>query len=356
MKLEARYRKRLGQFSLDCDFSMPDRGITILFGPSGSGKSTLLNCIAGLDSAQHAYCRLADMVFDDSDRNIKLPASERRTGYVFQDSRLFPHLNVRKNLLYGHKRTRQSERDVQLDHIVENFSLGELLEHYPHQLSGGQKQRVALGRALLSSPRLLILDEPLSALDAAAKQELLPCLDAIHREFTIPVIYVSHDIKEVLQLGDYILVMDQGRIIDHGDLVDLCVSQPLLTRTEGASFILKGGVTQVDREQSISTVNCNGHEILLSGRLLEHDQDVRILVHASDVSLSLSHARDSSILNILPVVVDSIHPAINGKHLVECLLDEERILAMISMRSVKTLQLEKGKQLFAQFKATAMVR
>ncbi|MDH5766490.1 MAG: TOBE domain-containing protein, partial [Gammaproteobacteria bacterium] len=197
---------------------------------------------------------------------------------------------------------------------------------------------------------------PMSALDQAAKQELLPYLEYIHKKLTIPVIYVSHDLREVLQLGDYILVMNEGRIIDHGDLVDLCASQPLLTQTEGASFILKGTVTELDNQHCISSVHCEDFDILLSGKLLELKQQVRILVHASDVSLSLDPANDSSILNILPVEISHIHTAINGKHLVECRLSSQRILAMISIRSIANLDLKPGKKVYAQFKATAMVR
>ncbi len=354
--LDIRYKKSFGNFVLDADFSMPDRGITILFGPSGCGKSTLLNCIAGLEKADDAYFKLNDAIYDDSNKQYKTACHDRRIGYVFQDSRLFPHMNVSDNLYYGYKRLDDTQQLLKFEQVIEKFSLTDLLEKFPHQLSGGQKQRVALGRALLSNPKLLILDEPMSALDHAAKQELLPYIECIHQELTIPIIYVSHDLTEVLQLGDYILVINEGKIIDHGDLVDLCVSQPLLTQTEGASFILHGSVSDVDKNHHISTVHCEGYDVLLSGNLLEPQQDVRILVHAKDVSISLEHAGDSSILNILPVTINHIHEPKNGKHLVECLLNETRILAMISIRSVLNLGLERGKRVFAQFKATAMVR
>ena len=240
--LDIRYKKSFGNFVLDADFSMPDRGITILFGPSGCGKSTLLNCIAGLEKADDAYFKLNDAIYDDSNKQYKTACHDRRIGYVFQDSRLFPHMNVSDNLYYGYKRLDDTQQLLKFEQVIEKFSLTDLLEKFPHQLSGGQKQRVALGRALLSNPKLLILDEPMSALDHAAKQELLPYIECIHQELTIPIIYVSHDLTEVLQLGDYILVINEGKIIDHGDLVDLCVSQPLLTQTEGASFILHGTV------------------------------------------------------------------------------------------------------------------
>lgn len=286
---------------------MPGSGVTILFGPSGGGKSTLLNCIAGLEKSESAYAKVNDVVFDDKENNIHLPAHQREVGYVFQDSRLFPHMTVLDNLLYGFKRAEQPQDYISKDETISKFALENLLSLYPHQLSGGQKQRVALARALLSNPRLLILDEPLSALDYASKQELLPYLKTIYKEFSIPLIYVSHDLKEVLQLGDHIVLMENGKVIDNGELADLCVTQPLLTEQEGASFILEGEVVKVNEEEKISTVDCQGLELYLSGNLLTEKQPVRILVHAKDVSLTLDKAENSSILNSLPVEVSKIH-------------------------------------------------
>lgn len=356
MIIKASYQKRMGNFELDAEFEIPHHGITILFGPSGSGKSTLLNCIAGLEQAHQSYCSINGQIFDHSSRNIHLPCRQRRIGYVFQDSRLFPHMTVLKNLQYADSRSSRKHSQLSIEKITEKFSLGTLLQQYPHQLSGGQKQRVALARALLSNPQLLILDEPLSALDQAAKQELLPYLESIHREHTIPVIYVSHDLREVLQLGDYMLVMNQGAVVDHGNLVDLCVSQPLLTQAEGASFILQGSVMSTDGKHFISTVQCKDHQLIISGKLLTAGQQVRILVHAKDVSISLSHANDSSILNIIPATINKVHTPKNGKQLVECLTGSTRMLAMLSIRSVENLKLSQGVEVFVQIKATAVVR
>ncbi|MDX1286137.1 MAG: molybdenum ABC transporter ATP-binding protein, partial [Draconibacterium sp.] len=337
-------------------FSIPQSGVTILFGPSGCGKSTLLNCIAGLEQTEQAYAKIGNVMLDDKQNKLCVTAHKRRVGYVFQDSRLFPHKTVRQNLLYGYKRLKESEQNLDVEGTFKKFSLENLLDNYPHQLSGGQKQRVALARAILSRPRLLILDEPLSALDYNAKQELLPYIQTVHKEFSIPVIYVSHDIKEVLQLGDSIVLMEEGKIVDSGDLVDLCVTQPLLTEQEGASFILEGSVTSVNEEEKISTVDCHGFDLYLSGNILEEDQYVRILVHAKDVSLTLDKAEHSSILNILPVEVMNVKAEKNGKHLIECCLNKTKIISVISIRSLHKLNIKQGSKLFAQFKATALVK
>lgn len=356
MSIHFNYKKSFANFELDCVFSIPSTGVTILFGPSGCGKSTLLNCIAGLEKSDFSYAKVNDVIFDDKVKNIHLPAFQRRVGYVFQDSRLFPHMNIIDNLLYGFKRVKQSDHVLEVDEIIKKFALETLLGFYPHQLSGGQKQRVALARAILSKPNLLILDEPLSALDYSSKQELLPYLQTMCREFSIPIIYVSHDLKEVLQLGDSIVLMEHGKVVDKGELVELCVTQPLLTDQEGASFILKGKVEEVNDEEKISTVNCEGIELYLSGLLLKEKQETRILVHAKDVSLTMDKAEHSSILNILPVEVSKIHEEKNGKHLIECLLENTKILSVISIRSLHNLNIKPGLKLFAQFKATAMVK
>jgi len=354
--IKAYYKKEFSNFKLNAEFEMPASGITILFGASGSGKSTLLNCIAGLEKADAAYLKINETYYDNNASNIRLSCQQRRFGYVFQDNRLFPHMTVLGNLKYGYKRVEYCNNTIDFEKLIKKFSLIDLLEQYPHQLSGGQKQRVALARSILSSPDLLILDEPMSALDYSAKQALFPYLECIHKELTIPIIYVSHDLKEVLQLGDYILVIDDGKIIDHGDIVSLCVSQPLLTQDEGASFILQGTVTKIDKEHCITTVNCKAHELLLSGQVLEKGQRIKILTHAKDVSLSLTHVDDSSILNILKANVSEIHQPKNGKQLIELNIGETKILAMLSIRSVNCLALKPGMEVFAQIKATAIVR
>lgn len=349
-----------GGFSLDVEFSMPENGITVLFGPSGSGKTSVLNLIAGLDEGNDlelASLVLNNKIIDDSNKNIKLKPWLRNVAYVFQDHRLFSHLTVEENILFGFKR-RNSE--LQPAELIEVFKISQLLAHYPAQLSGGQKQRVALVRALLSQPELLILDEPLAALDHQSKQQLLPYIERIHKDLNIPIIYVSHDIKEVLRLADYIVLINKGRIIDQGKLADLCITQPLLTEQEGASFILEGTVSEVISEDKLVKINC-GENILITAENMQLDQKVRVLLHARDVSLCLTPPVDSSILNCIPVNIKALHQNSNGKLRVLANIGEDTqqtqtIVSMISYRSAKLLNVEEGKNMFAQFKATAMIK
>ena len=350
------YKLQLNNFELDVDFEIPSQGISVLFGPSGSGKSSVLNHVSGLDdqsNIKYAKLELNDVVYDDSEDNIKLNPWQRKIAYVFQDNRLFPNMTVQQNIHFGYKR-RQSTLDI--NEVIDKFKIRDLLQHYPEQLSGGQKQRVSMVRALLSNPELLIMDEPLAALDYQSREELLPYIECIHKELTIPVIYVSHDIKEVLRLADYIVVMNEGKVIDKGELADLCISQPLLTQAEGASFILQGEVENNFTEEMLLQVNCEKQSVFITGKDVSLGDSLRILIHAKDVSLCLSPTEDSSILNCIPVVVDSIKDKSNGKYEVSAKLGEQVIVAMISYRSAKVLELEKGKSIFAQFKATAMIK
>ncbi|MDE2310249.1 MAG: molybdenum ABC transporter ATP-binding protein, partial [Betaproteobacteria bacterium] len=212
--IAARFKLAYTAFVLDVDLELPARGITALFGPSGSGKTTLLRCIAGLERTTDGLLRVHDEVWQDG-ANF-LPAHRRPLGYVFQEASLFPHLSVRRNLEYGMRRIPPVERKVQSEQVVELMGLSRLIERDPAHLSGGERQRVAIGRALLSSPRLLLMDEPLSALDVASRQEILPYLERLHGELEIPVIYVSHALDEVARLADHVVMLEQGCVIASG--------------------------------------------------------------------------------------------------------------------------------------------
>ncbi len=338
------------------DFSVPEKGISVLFGPSGSGKSSVLNLISGLDENEgdliESKLILNNRVIDDSDNSICIKPWLRNMAYVFQDHRLFPHINTKENILFGYKR---SNSDLSPEDLIEKFKIKDLLDHFPSQLSGGQKQRVAIVRALLSQPELLMLDEPLSALDYQSRQELLPYIECIHKELNIPVIYVSHDIKEVLRLADYIVVMDKGVVIDQGDISDLCITQPLLTQEEGASFILQGIISKIIKEDKLVEVDC-GEKILITAENMQLKQKIRILIHAREVSLCLSKPEDSSILNCIPVLIDELQADRNGTLRVMAKMGGQIVVLLISHRSADQLKVKKGKRMYAQFKATAIIK
>ena len=351
-----KYKNKFDDFLVDVSFNMPEKGITVLFGPSGSGKTSVLNLISALDSLSsirsESFLKINDKVLDDSKNNIFVKPWLRNIAYVFQDYRLFPHMNTQQNIVFGYER---KNSQLQPDELVKKFKLDDLLNHYPEQLSGGQKQRVALVRALLSDPQLLILDEPLAALDYQSRQELLPYIESIHKELEIPLIYVSHDIKEVLRLADYIVIMDKGRVIDQGDIADLCITQPLLTQQEGASFILQGIVSDIISEDKLVEIDCE-EKILITAENMQLKQVVRVLIHARDVSLCLSPPENSSILNCIPVCIDKVHTDNNGKLRVTAKMGKQIIVCMISHRSAHQLKVEKGRNMYAQFKATAMIK
>ncbi|HMA12406.1 MAG TPA: molybdenum ABC transporter ATP-binding protein [Steroidobacteraceae bacterium] len=212
--IDARFRSTQGQFELDAAFSVPSRGVTALFGASGSGKTTLLRLIAGLTRAPGSLIVNGE-VWQDAQRFV--PPHRRALGYVFQEASLFPHLSVRANLEYGWKRVPPAERTIRWDEVIEWLGLAPLIAQRPHQLSGGQRQRVAIGRALLSSPRLLLMDEPLAALDASARADILPYLDQLHRALAIPLLYVSHAVDEVARLADHLVCLEAGRVVWQGE-------------------------------------------------------------------------------------------------------------------------------------------
>lgn len=213
--------RRQGDFCVDAAFAGPESGVTALFGPSGAGKTSLINMVAGLMQPDAGRISVNGLCLFDSSRRIDLPPEKRRIGYVFQDGRLLPHLSVRANLTYGMRLTPADHRFVAFDDVVELLGIGHLLTRRPAKLSGGEKQRVAIGRALLTCPALLLMDEPLASLDGSRKAEVLPFIMRLSREYAIPILYVSHIMDEILNLADHLVLMDKGRVVASGDLDDL---------------------------------------------------------------------------------------------------------------------------------------
>jgi len=301
-------RCQRADFVIDVDFTIPEKGMLGIFGHSGSGKTTLLRCLAGLEKEVRGSIEVNGVSWLDEGKSIS--TQQRNIAYVFQDGRLFPHMTVLKNLRYGISR-RDSAVTVtdELDQaqLIELLGIGNLLNRYPHQLSGGEKQRIAIGRALLSNPQLLLLDEPLASLDKKHKQEILPYLEILHEELSIPIIYVSHDLDEMLRLCDFMLVMEQGQVRFSGNIQDsLMRPESPLSTMDNAVVILEGTVSKQEKDFEISTVHTvHGNQFQVPG-LMAIGKHVRLVVFASDVSVAKNKAMDSSILNIIEGKVSAV--------------------------------------------------
>ncbi len=243
--IEARFQIAYSGFSLDVDLQLPGKGVTALFGHSGSGKTTCLRCVAGLERAPLGRLVVNGEVWQDSETAVFLPPHKRALGYVFQDANLFEHLSVERNLTYGMKRVPRDQHRVALKQATELLGIGHLLERMPVHLSGGERQRVGIARALLTSPRLLLMDEPLAALDLKRKAEILPYLERLHDELDIPILYVSHSPDEVARLADHLVLLDQGRSIASGPVVETLARTDLpLSHLEDAGVVIDGQVLE----------------------------------------------------------------------------------------------------------------
>jgi molybdate transport system ATP-binding protein len=353
--IRARFRLERSDFSLDVDLDLPGRGVTSLFGPSGSGKTTLLRCVAGLERAADGEIAVNGQVWQDG--STFLPTHRRPLGYVFQEASLFSHLSIRRNLEYGMKRVGAAERKVSLDQAIELLGIGHLLDRKPDSLSGGERQRVGIARALAVSPRILLMDEPLAALDLARKREILPYLEKLHDELDIPVLYVSHAPDEVARLADHIVVMDGGRAVASGPLTEILARLDLPIRLgEDVGVVLEAVVEERDPAWHLARVAFSGGVLWVRDDGHEVGRRVRVRILARDVSLALVRACDSSILNILPAVVreiaDEEHP---GQALVRLDLGGASLLARLTRRSAHALTLAPGREVYAQIKAVALV-
>jgi len=284
--IEARYELKRRDFTLDISFTAPGKGVTALFGASGSGKTTLLRCIAGLEKPDSAYFKINGSCWHDE--NTSLAVHQRPIAYVFQEASLFPHLNVRENMAYGWRRIPKQQRKLQFDDVTAWLGLEAFLERRPDQLSGGQRQRVAIARALLTSPLLLLMDEPLASLDANGKAEILPYLESLWRELDIPVLYVSHAPEEVQQLADHLILLDQGRVLAAGELNALLTDPSLaISHFEDAAAVLDAHVVSHDKEFHLTSLAFDGAQVSVSYNGLPLGHKARLRICARDVSLAL---------------------------------------------------------------------
>ncbi|MBS0467656.1 MAG: molybdenum ABC transporter ATP-binding protein [Proteobacteria bacterium] len=354
--INARLRVTRPDFSLDIDVQLPGQGVTALFGPSGCGKTTCLRAIAGLTRATGRVEVNGEPWQDDAAR-LWLPTHRRHLGYVFQEASLFAHLNVRQNMEYGLRRQPVGRRRVSLDQAVELLGLGALLARMPDTLSGGERQRVAIARALATSPRLLLMDEPLAALDAARKAEVLPYLERLQRSLDIPMLYVSHSPDEVARLASQLVLLEAGRVVAQGPTAELMARLDLpLARGDAATTLLQGRVLAHDAQDHLLTVDVQGAPVqLISSHPHAVGEEVRLRVLARDVSLARTRAADSSILNLLPARIAQLADEGPGQVMVALDMAGATLLARITTRSCRSLALTVGDRVYAQVKGVALV-
>ncbi|WP_027712690.1 molybdenum ABC transporter ATP-binding protein ModC [Dickeya chrysanthemi] len=349
--LQLDFTQQLGDLTLSVAAQLPASGITAVFGVSGAGKTSLINAIVGLTRPDSGRIQLNDRVLSDRDQRVFLPPEKRRIGYVFQDARLFPHYRVLGNLRYGMAAPMQA----QFDDIVQLLGIGHLLKRYPLTLSGGEKQRVAIGRALLTAPELLLMDEPLASLDAPRKRELLPYLERLAREVNTPILYVSHSLEEVVRLADGVLILDKGQVKAQGTLEEVWAGNALrawLPREEQSS-IVKVTVMEHHPHYAMTALSL-GEQLLWVGRVdAPHGRVLRIRINAADVSLVTQRPAVSSIRNVLSACVVE---CLDVGEQVEVKLDigGQILWARITPWARDELALTAGQRLYAQVKSVSI--
>lgn len=357
MTLLVDVRHRLGALNLEARFESAGH-LTALFGPSGSGKTSLINIIAGLIRPDAGRIVIGERTLVDTTARKFVPAHRRRVGFVFQDARLFPHLTVRSNLLYGRWFTPRTERYAEFDRVVDMLGIGHLLARRPALLSGGEKQRVAIGRALLASPRLLLMDEPLASLDDARKSEIMPYLERLRDETRIPIVYVSHSISEVARLATDIVVMAEGKVAASGPTIEIMQRLDLLPPEEvgegGAVLDMK--VLHHDEIFGMTVLGAAAGEMRVPRIGLAEGTTVRVRVRARDVMIATERPQGLSALNILPGRIAEIGK-VNGAQ-IDLRLDchGDMLVSRITRQSLETLQLSVGRDVFAVIKTVAFDR
>jgi molybdate transport system ATP-binding protein len=362
MSLKVAVEKRLGSFLLDVAFAAPTPGIVALFGPSGCGKSTTINIIAGLLLPDHGEISLGEDVLLDTRRKIAIAAERRGIGYVFQDARLFPHLSVAANLRYAQRRARRAPY-VSLERVLAMLDLEPLLSRRVHRLSGGERQRVALGRALLSQPRLLLLDEPLAALDRDRREEVLPYLETLRDQLAIPMIYVSHQFDEVLRLATHIVLMQAGKVAAEGGITQMSLDPKLraLIGPDAVGAVIDGTVIGEDAASGLTRVRVGNGELNIEAARLVAGARMRVQLLARDVIVSTRMPQYLSVRNSLPGVVTAIdddgtgNAGDLGSDLVSIDIGAgASILARVTRAATRELELAVGAAVWALVKAVSL--
>jgi len=356
MTVEVSLQHTFGAFALDVAFAAGDARVTALFGPSGSGKTSIINAIAGLVRPAQGRIVIGDRVVLDTAAQVFVPPRERRVGYVFQDARLFPHMTVEKNLLFGWRRSAVKSSPDEIAHVIALLGLEPLLMRYPAALSGGEKSRVALGRALLASPEILLLDEPLAALDAARRNEILPYLEELRDEARLPMIYVSHAFDEVARLAHEIVVLKDGRVTQQGSVFKLATALDART-TLGAPPL--GAVLDVDLvahrdPEALSILGFDGGMLTVPQIARSAGVRLRARIRAEDIMLATEEPRAISANNVLAARVIAIAQSDGPNADVQLACGQVRLVARITRASVKRLALAEGQSVFAVVKAVTV--
>ena len=345
-------KKQLGTLPLEAHLDIPSQGVTALFGLSGSGKSSLINLVSGLINPDEGVISLNDRELFNSVENVCVPINQRNIGYVFQDARLFPHYTVNGNLRYGMKNTSKDE----FNYIVELLGIGHLLKRYPITLSGGEKQRVAIGRALLTDPEILLMDEPLSALDLPRKRELMNYLERLSKEINIPILYVTHSLDELLRLAERVILLTNGKVEAY-DVLESIWDSPLFLpwkQENEQSAVLSLPVFMHNPSYKMTALSIGDQNIWINQVEAQINDNVRICIHSSDVSISLNKVEQSSIRNTL---YGRIVQILELENRVDLKLDigGKHLWASISKWSFHDLALQLGQLVYAQIKAISVM-
>jgi len=344
-------------FDIDVNLHLPARGITVLFGASGSGKSSILRCVAGLEHAAAGVVRIGANVWQDDAKGIFLPTWRRPLGYVFQESSLFEHLDVRRNLEYGLRRSGLTSGRETLEEAIELLGIRSLLVRRPAQLSGGERQRVAIARALATQPQLLLLDEPLASIDQPRRREIMPWLERLRDQLAIPMLYVTHSVDELSRLADHVVVLDKGHVASEGSASDILIQGDLPALAgEEISTVLEGTVVDQDERWLLARVKLAEHCILVRNDGLRPGSHIRLRAQARDVSLALDEPSRTSIQNHLPGTVETITPDVHPSQvLVRVRCEGQSLISRVTCKSVEELEIRPGSAVWVQIKSVAII-
>lgn len=357
MDLEVKIRlHRDSGFVLDVDFVAPANAFTALYGPSGSGKTTILRCIAGLErtrASDEILIHYGDHTWHDGGHVV--PTHQRGIGYVFQHAPLLPHLTVMENLEYARRRS-TTDGTIDIKKISDWLALDELLENYADQMSGGERQRAAIARALVSGSNLILMDEPLGSVDASAKARILPYLDRLHEEISVPIIYVSHALSEITHLADHLILIDNGKVLKAGSVFDLSSQLDLsIAHEESAAAVLSCVIDGHEDRWGLSRLVFDGGTLYVNRQSGPPGTNIRLRIPARDVSIALEAPAASSILNIIPAVVDQIEQTNQSRKLIRLKMSDQYLLARITDKSIDALALSTGQRVYAQIKSVALL-